>query len=225
MSPSMSLSSLAFALTTIYASFITHNAFQKPNPDVSDPTDVDKWNSRTSDLIGLLLKYIVPALGIYHAIVSLYLPFASTPPPLLCPHPQNLSPTLFTWSSTSILTLALLLTFGHLRLWTYRALGKDFVYQLNRPSRLVTSGPYRYAQHPSYPAALVVWFVFHASFTRLDAVAGCWLPAGVTQWAGAVALVHCALWAVFLAWVIPPRVKDEEVMLKREYGREWEDWA
>ena len=40
-----------------------------------------------------------------------------------------------------------------------------------------------------------------------------------------VATVHCACWAVFLVRVIPPRVRDEEVMLKREFGREWEDWA
>ena len=220
----LDLASISFASTTIYAAVITHRAFQRPNPDVANPTDTDKWNSRVGDGIGLLLKYIVPLIGIYHVALALYgLPPSSTsPPPLLCPHPSNLSANLFAWSPTSALSLSLLLIFGHLRLWTYAALGPDFVYQLTRPSRLVTSGPYAYAQHPSYPTALVVWFVSYATFTRLDGVAGCWLPRTVAHWGPSVAAAHCAFWAVFLAWVIPPRVRDEEVMLKREFGREWE---
>ena len=32
-------------------------------------------------------------------------------------------------------------------------------------------------------------------------------------------------WLIWLASVIPPRVKDEEDMLRREFGKEWEVWA
>ena len=127
----------------------------------------------------------------------------------------------------STATVIVLLVFGHLRLWTYRALGKDFVYQLTRPSRLVTSGPYRYAQHSSYSTVLVSWFTLHASLARLDGVVGCFLPqvARVKDWAALLAAFHCAFWPLFLGWVIPPRVRDKEAMLKREYNYEWEKWS
>ena len=56
---------------------------------------------------------------------------------------------------------------------------------------------------------------------------GCCLPQGTAlkTWAGVIAFDHCAFWAVFLGYVIPPRVRDEERMLKREFNGEWESWS
>ncbi|KAL9112367.1 MAG: hypothetical protein Q9187_007778 [Circinaria calcarea] len=220
--PRLDPATLLLAATTLYSVYITNRAFQRPNPDVPDPSDVDRWKSPAFDLVSIGLKYSIPLLGILHSLIVLSGPH---PPAYLCPNSQNLNPALFTWSLPSIVAFTLLSTFGNIRLWTYRALGKNFVYQLNRPSHLVTTGPYAYAQHPSYPAVLIVWFTLHASLTRLDGVLGCWLPQRVTQWASVVAALHCTGWAVFLGWVIPPRVRDEEVMLKREFPGEWERWS
>ena len=143
--------------------------FSKTQPRCPRPQHVDKWKSPAFDLIYIGLKYSIPLLGILHSLIVLSGPH---PPAYLCPNPQNLNPALFTWSLPSIVVFNLLSTFGNIRLWTYRALGKNFVYQLNRPSHLVTTGPYAYAQHPSYPAVLLVWYTLHASLTRLDGGSG-----------------------------------------------------
>ena len=222
--PPLDTFTICLASAAFYGIYSTHCSFQRPNPDVSNPTDIDKWNSPLSDAISLLLQYSMPLLGLFHALIILY---QLNPPPLICPHPENLQVNLFTWSFRTITTFFLLITFANLRLWTYRALDKDFVYQLTRPSQLVTTGPYKYAQHPSYTTALVCWFTLHASLTRLDGVLGCFLPQNtrLKNWAEVLALGHCAFWALFLGYVIPPRVRDEEVMLKREFDGEWERWS
>ena len=50
--------------------------------------------------------------------------------------------------------------------------------------------------------------------------AGCWLPSAAVEWMGVVLAVLGGI----AVWGLSVRVRDEEEMLKREFGREWEVW-
>lgn len=214
---------LSLAVVTLLSTYISHLAFRPPNEKVKDPSvpaDEDKWNSPILEFVLACVKYGHPALGIYHA----YLAY-SYPKPLLCLNPQALNPALFTWSSQSIFLLATSIIFASLRLSSYRVLGKDFVYQLTKPSALRTNGIYAWMQHPGYTTVIATWVANVSLLLRPDGVFGSVSPTVVARYGNVLALCHGVGWLLWLASVIPPRVRDEEEMLKKEFGKEWEEWA
>jgi protein-S-isoprenylcysteine O-methyltransferase Ste14 len=215
--------SLTLSAVTLFATFLSHLAFQPPNQKVEEPTvggDDDKWNSPTLEFIEGLIKYGHPVLGIYHAYLALFYPSAT-----MCPNSASLNAGLFTWSTQSAVLLASATIFASLRLASYQALGEDFVYQINRPNALQTGGIYAYMQHPGYTTVVLAWVANVSLLLRPDGVLGCFLPTAVARHGNVFAIVHATCWLVWLASVIPPRVKDEEDMLRREFGKEWEDWS
>jgi len=211
--------SLAFA--TLFSTYVSHRAFQPPNPKVDNPSeDEDKWESPLLEFIEACIKYGHPALGVYHA----YLAY-NYPTPVLCFNPQALNPALFTWSFQSSILLFASTFFAILRLASYKALGEDFVYQLNKPATLQTTGIYAWMQHPGYTTVIATWVANVSLLLRPDGVFGSIMPTVVARYGNLFALCHGVGWLVWLASVIPPRVKDEEEMLKREFGKEWQVWA
>ncbi|KAF2424875.1 hypothetical protein EJ08DRAFT_411879 [Tothia fuscella] len=215
--------SLTLAASTLLATYLSHRAFQPPNQKVEEPTvggDDDKWNSPTLEFIEALIKYGHPTLGIYHAYITYFYPS-----PAMCLNRASLNPELFTWSSQSTMLLAAATLFASLRLASYQALGEDFVYQINRPKELQTSGIYSYMQHPGYTTVVFAWIANVSLLLRPDGVLGCFLPNAVARYGNIFAIAHAACWMLWLTSVIPPRVKDEEDMLRKEFGKEWELWA
>jgi len=105
----------------------------------------------------------------------------------------------------------------------YRALGSSFTFTLTTPKGgLVTSGVYRFVQHPSYTTyftSLVGMLLF---LWRVDGPAACWVEPGVGLKGLNVVVVvgYVVLWMM----TIGVRVRDEESFLKKEFGREWEVW-
>ena len=76
-------------------------------------------------------------------------------------------------------------------------------------------------------AGVVNWLALHATLARLDGVLGCWVPGRLGFLAGYAGLVALGLDLVFVGVfvrAVPPRVRDEERFLKREFGSEWEEW-
>lgn len=102
-------------------------------------------------------------------------------------------------------------------------LGKSFSFQLAAPDTLITSGVYRFVQHPSYIGLALVYPFLGFVFNSNSAVA-CFLGDPVLSWvtglpellAGALALSGLVVMAV--------RVKDEEMMLMEKFGGEWVRW-
>jgi protein-S-isoprenylcysteine O-methyltransferase Ste14 len=154
---------------------------------------------------------------LYCAALTLTYPH---PPAFLCPCPQNLSPEHFTWSRFTIVALGLIFVAAPIRLLAFKQLGKNFTFQLARPQGLVTTGLYAYVQHPSYVTNGIVLMVNLVVMVGPGGAAGCCLPSAVVEWMGVVLAVLVAI----AVWGMSVRVKDEEEMLKREFGREWEEW-
>lgn len=160
--------------------------------------------------------------------------FYPSPPALLCPNPGNLSSELFTWSPYTAAALIAIIAAAPIRLLAFRQLGRNFTFRLARPSSLVTGGLYAYVQHPSYPTNWVVLVGNIALLLRLDGVFGCVLPGWVVRSGMGMGMGNgqgIGVWPVFLGcfvvmvlWIVWVRVKDEEAMLKREFGREWEEY-
>lgn len=139
--------------------------------------------------------------------------------------PQDLSLTTPAWSPASALPLALILCAGvPLRLISYASLGPDFTFALARPRGLKTTGIYGYVQHPSYTGLCCLLLGIISYLGRLDGVLACWLPAGALRALAAWKwFVAPCLAAPFFA-VLVTRVREEEEMLKGEFGGEWERW-
>jgi len=140
-----------------------------------------------------------------------------------CPMPNQLNPSLFVWSPLVQTCLATILLAAPIRLLAFRQLGKDFTFQLAKPSRLRTTGLYAYVQHPSYPPDMLVSLANFYLFFRTDGVTGCVLPefiVGSQIFAGFGSICYIYL----NARVYYYRVLDEEEMLHEAFGKEWEDW-
>ncbi|KAI1002291.1 hypothetical protein K3495_g5914 [Podosphaera aphanis] len=104
----------------------------------------------------------------------------------------------------------------------YSQLGKNFTYRLATPSGLIKTGFYAYVQHPSYTALLGIAAINAFSMLAPDGTIACVLPrvlAGTTWkiFAGLV-MTGAAITGIYC------RVRDEETMMKKEFGAEWEEW-
>ena len=59
---------------------------------------------------------------------------------------------------------------------------------------------------------------------RWDGALGCWIEGSwIEGWAWTERYMWVAL-AFMAAWGVRARVRDEEAMLKRKFGKEWEEW-
>lgn len=131
-------------------------------------------------------------------------------------------PQLAEWTVAEAAGVAVCLAGAAGRLWCYRTLGRLFTFDLAiRPRHaLVTSGPYRYARHPSY-TALVAALAGYFGFLFPPAMAGPYcaalgidaLPPPLAQYAtGAVTLGARAptlFMALFILFRIP-KVREAE---------------
>jgi len=114
-------------------------------------------------------------------------------------------------------------------LLAFRQLGQNFTFRLAKPKELVKTGLYSYVQHPSYPTNWLILASNVALLLRLDGILGCVLPSWVVSWAmwsggfmvWPTLLIVLGLLGLYGIWV---RVKDEEAMLKREFGKEWDEY-
>ncbi|PIL33559.1 hypothetical protein GSI_04182 [Ganoderma sinense ZZ0214-1] len=114
------------------------------------------------------------------------------------------------------------------RIWCHRALGRFYVWDMVICDRhkLVTTGPYAVVRHPGYAAFVVMLsgnVLLLASTGSYFAEAGLWGAESAAGWRWATGLVmaHLAWVGASLCW----RTKDEDAMLRGEFGERWEEWA
>lgn len=121
--------------------------------------------------------------------------------------------------------LCMSLTGALIRYLCYRELGKYFTFELSirKDHKLITSGPYAIVRHPSYTGAMLagvggaLCYVNHGSW--LARFSGLIPDRGNAFW---------ALWSIAAAvgmLTVGPRLAKEDSMMKREFGKEWDDWS
>ncbi|KDQ51236.1 hypothetical protein JAAARDRAFT_211203 [Jaapia argillacea MUCL 33604] len=114
---------------------------------------------------------------------------------------------------------------GVLRYWCYQTLGRFFTFKMRiqRDHRLITQGPYSFVRHPSYTGSLLCFIgVSICMISR-----GSWLrESGVAEYR--VVQIVIALNMAFLALVgagLTFRTYAEDAMMRKEFGKEWDEWA
>ncbi|KAH8894469.1 hypothetical protein GQ53DRAFT_642975 [Thozetella sp. PMI_491] len=198
-----------------------------PNPNPSGPTDTLPQDRVAVTLRAIQMRRIfLLVLSALHALVAAFYP---SPPAFICPNSDNLSDALFTWSPYTAVTLLCIIVAAPIRLLAFKHLGANFTFRLAKPKALVKTGLYAHVQHPSYPTHWLVLVSNASLLLRLDGVLGCILPTWLVK--SAMGDGVFGPWPVFLllldvvgfvgVWI---RIKDEEAMLKREFGREWEEY-
>ncbi|KAL1963032.1 hypothetical protein VTN77DRAFT_8780 [Rasamsonia byssochlamydoides] len=224
---SFSFSSITLFLCLLFSTYLTARCFTPPNPN---PRDHRLWKhdrvGALADSRRLLLRRVISlGLSLYHAVLALTFDSAQQRNDLFCRNPANLNPALFTWSAYTATCLFLLICIGApVRLAAYDGLGKNFTFRLAPPDRLITTGIYRYVQHPSYTGQLIVIGVNLALFFRWDASAACWISEHVLARVSGYGWVVYAVLVVFIVRIGSTRVLDEEAMLKEKFGETWERW-
>ena len=220
--------SLFLAISFLLVAYLTNRCWTPPNPDLSRPNAAlpkDTVGISSSATRGKRLATL--ALWILHILLTISYP---SPPILLCPNPDNLAKPLFTWSPYTTSILAVVVTTAPIRLLSFRHLGRNFTFLLAEPQELVKTGLYAYVQHPSYPTNWLISSANVALLMRLDGVLGCALPGRVVRWGMGsgggvgvwpVLLVGAGMRGLYAVW---ERVKDEEAMLQRVMGTEWEEY-
>jgi protein-S-isoprenylcysteine O-methyltransferase Ste14 len=218
--PPPDLKALSLSLCILLSTYTTYLCGTPPNPTPYDSTNPDSMSAAVTPSALFIRRLINVSLGICHAFLALTYP---SPPHIICPHLSHLAPYLFTWTPHSITCITIILLGCAIRLSAFSALGPNFTFRLAAPKKLVTSGLYSYVQHPSYTGKALIVFANMALIHSPDGVVGCWLPAWIVEaklfWRAFACLIACA--ATRIAW---NRVKDEEMMLKSAFGKEWEAW-
>lgn len=122
---------------------------------------------------------------------------------------------------------SLLVTFGaFLRFQCYQSLGKLFTFELSihKDHALITTGPYSIVRHPSYTGAIMV---LTGTFI-VNATRGSWLRE-CGGWKSAVGKVFIWLWVAAavssVSGVVLRRIPGEDAAMKRQFGKEWDEWA
>jgi protein-S-isoprenylcysteine O-methyltransferase Ste14 len=205
------------------AACVVERLSRSPNPAPARPNPSDSLRIALpfATTIGRLVL-VLPLL--VNAAAALTYP---SPPLGICLNPDLVSATYATWTPWTAACLAVMYTCGGLRLLAYRALGDAFTFELAPPSQLVTTGVYAYAQHPSYVPAALATMACVALGHNLDGWAACYLPAGLLRrLAAALGGNNPSIAASAAAWTVMMcvRIPEEEAMLRRTFGEEWEGW-
>ncbi|KAK8122679.1 prenyl cysteine carboxyl [Apiospora sp. TS-2023a] len=225
MSPTFSQVSLALAVAASAVGSII--AVTPPNKNTASAP-------ATGDALRSLKLTSLPAVALATAPIGLLalqttrlvLTYPHIPPGVLGWGAENgLNMRLMTWSPATAIPLALLLGAGiPLRLVAYASLGKNFTFTLSKPDALNTSGIYRYVQHPSYTGILVIAGCVISIFFRLDGPITCWIS---PRWFPAfrkLVLTLAPIYVSLMAFTMSTRIREEEKMLKAEFGKDWEAW-
>ena len=194
-----------------------HSGEKKSANAASAARPADTIAGTTSPFFLRFTKTWIATLGLIHAIITLYYP--SDPPANICPNPANLFPQLFIWSWVTLVLNTSIIVAAVIRRQCFVQLGKSFTFQLAAPKELVTTGIYKYIQHPSYTTLFTIMFSYTLLVGSRGGLLGCWVNMSWTLYWGPAAFY----WALVI-WHFRTRVGEEEKMLKETFGKKWEVW-
>ncbi|KAI9841601.1 MAG: hypothetical protein M1837_000508 [Sclerophora amabilis] len=213
---------MALAFLIVLGGCLTSRCLKRPVPPTGDRASTDRLIIKSFSIKVLeLLPFVTFTNALFHAYIAYSFP---SPAPRFCPYPDHLNPNLFRWSARTATTLALIITSAVIRLSAIVQLGKSFTWELAKPTTgLKKDGLYGYVQHPSYTGMLLNVTSFVTLIMRIDGAVGCWLPAFMAHSKLLIALFTVGI-PLSLVWSLSIRVKDEESMLQRAFGDEWEEY-
>ncbi|KFY14811.1 hypothetical protein V492_02396 [Pseudogymnoascus sp. VKM F-4246] len=225
MGPSLDLSRLSLVSACLVSAYLIKLSWTPPNP-VTKGTIIPSVKYSRKTLVRfwrifMFFRYTDIASCIFHSILILFFP---SPPKRICPNSDNLAQSLFTWSPYSALCLSTVIVFCSIRLLAFKELGKDFTFQVTAPKRLNTSGLYSVVQHPSYTGVVLSNAANSMFLYRIDGISACFLPGWIVRQAWWANWTLFFVTAVISAYGTRIRVRNEEEMLKKTFGREWEEW-
>ncbi|KAK2776661.1 isoprenylcysteine carboxyl methyltransferase [Colletotrichum kahawae] len=211
---------LSFSTAVIVASVLTALCSRAPN-QATNKWGKDRLGIWATPKASFVRRVVTVAIGLSHAIVA----FSSPKTTYICRNPENINRQLFTWNGYSATCLFLIIGIGApLRLLAFAQLGRNFTFQLAKPSGLTTTGVYRYIQHPGYTGQVLVLLANLAYLFRWDGIAGCWISEGLRARLDGWGLICCGVAALIIMRKVSVRVQDEEEMLKKTFGEEWVRW-
>lgn len=110
-----------------------------------------------------------------------------------------------------------------LRFTAFYTLGKLFTFQLAilPEHKLITHGIYAYCRHPSYTATPLIFWGVALTVTAPGTVLYDYL--GASSMMKLIAVLGLA--ATRGSYVLVPRADLEDKVLRREFGKEWEEWV
>lgn len=141
-------------------------------------------------------------------------------------------------SAEQTIGLILVVFAGLIRALCFRALGRQFTFELSllKNHRLITTGPYQYVRQPSYTGTLC----FSTGYTLFMLSPGTllkecyigpvsvWGRVSVINFGNTMGIVYAAFQIFHLAelsiWLVR-RSFVEDMLMKREFEKEWDEWA
>jgi protein-S-isoprenylcysteine O-methyltransferase Ste14 len=174
-------------------------------------------STKAGNWMGAIIELCIIVAGIMKTtwskgVITLFLPSGK--------HPDCIKLT-----PTSTFAMALVMLGTAIRYWCYREMGKQFTAHLTllKNHKLITTGPYSVVRHPSYTGILftfvgeIIWYTARGSWLRESMIYQMKL-----SWLF-IAPVMFAIIACFVA--IPRRIPVEDAILKKEFGKDWDEWA
>ena len=135
-------------------------------------------------------------------------------------YPFNAIEKLSEWTLTDIVSFALILVGGLLRVWCFRTLGRFFTFAvvIQPDHKLIKDPPYSFVRHPSYTASFMVVFgIFGFYYPLGQALFG---KDGQTITAFLVVII-----SIMVVCFIVKRVQFEESEMAVKFKDEWEEYA
>jgi len=215
----LSAPTLSLIASLILCAYLTSRSMTPPNPPPPKPYEKDTLSNFVKKGNGSIRKSTLTISWLFHLLLILFPSHRTS----FCWHASYLNPTLFTWSRYTITFILVIITAAPMRLLAYKTLGKDFTFQLATPSKLITTGIYQYVQHPSYIGLILVNSANYFFFLRMDGVFACWMPEFILRFKWLGMLFGCVMAGLTLA-AFGLRVREEEAMMRKEFGPEWETW-
>ena len=135
-------------------------------------------------------------------------------------HPDCIKLTPTTTFATILIVLG-----TAIRIWSFREMGRHFTFHVTllKNHKLVTTGPYNIVRHPAYTGAIfvlvgnVIWYTARGSWLRESMVYQMKLS---LLFIAPVMLITLLLFSYILR-----RMPTEDAMMKREFGKDWDEWA
>jgi len=217
----LSAPNVGLAVILGVCSYLHYRCSKSPNPPPAKPYEKDRlgiFKVDTKPKLFLVALYLA-LTSIYQAALMLFPNRRSE----FCLNPNLLNEGLLSWSGYTV-TFIVFVSLGALvRLMAYAHLGQNFTYALAKPTHIIKNGIYGYVQHPSYTGIYLLLISTFFSFSRVDGVGACLLPSSIVRVNG----MNIALWVLTTSIAIlsfSVRVRDEEEMLEKEFGKEWVDY-
>jgi protein-S-isoprenylcysteine O-methyltransferase Ste14 len=203
----------------LIAGYLSYRSLTPPSPPPERPYHQDVTGTLLTPSVINACRGITLVLWLYYGFLMLAYPERRG---LICPFPENRSASIFSWSPYTTVCLGLIFVAAPIRLLAFAQLGNNFTFQLSRPSKLVRTGMYAYVQHPSYAGHFVVFLANIALLSRPRGILGCWMPSVVVAWGESCFPALFVLFACVFTLALRTRVREEEEMLKKEFGEQWE---